>query len=345
MFTLVHRFRIMILITGATGLVGTHLLVQLINEKQPIRALYRSEAKKEYARKMFSYYLPEKEHLFDTIDWVKTTLNNIPELSEAFKGITHVYHCAAKISFNPSHYKKLRKVNIEGTANIVNLSLIHNVEKLCHVSSIATLEENPVTAFIDETAEWNPEAQKSVYAITKYGAEMEVWRGAQEGLSTVIVNPGIIIGPGFFDSGSGFLFKRIYAGMRYYTTGTSGYVAIQDVVRIMHRLMEGKYSKERYIIVGENLSYKDAFSMIAKALNKSVPTKKASPFLLKLAYTLQRISHFFFRTKRSIFKSSIRSALSNSLYKNDKIKNELKFTFTPIQEAIKETATVFLNEV
>ncbi|GAA4275384.1 SDR family oxidoreductase [Aquimarina mytili] len=335
----------MILITGATGLVGTHLLVQLINEKQPIRALYRSEAKKEYAKKMFSYHLPEKAHLFDSIDWVKTTINNIPELSEAFTEITHVYHCAAKISFNPSHYKKLRKVNIEGTANIVNLCLIHNVKKLCYVSSIATLEEDPATSFIDETVEWNPETQKSVYAITKYGAEMEVWRGTQEGLNTVIVNPGIIIGPGFFNGGSGFLFKRIYAGMRYYTTGATGYVAIKDVVNVMHQLMKGNHTNERYILVGENLSYKDAFSMIAKALKKPVPTKKASPFLLKLAYNIQRISHFFFRTKRSIFKSSIRSALSNSFYKNDKIKNELKYTFTPVQDAIEETATAFLNEV
>ncbi|MEW7289889.1 SDR family oxidoreductase [Aquimarina sp. 2304DJ70-9] len=335
----------MILVTGATGLVGTHLLVKLTQEKQAIRALYRSESKKEHAKKMFSYYLPEKENLFETIEWVKTTINDVPELSEAFKGVTHVYHCAAKISFNPSHYKKLRKVNIEGTANIVNLCLIHKVKKLCHVSSIATLEEDPSVSYIDETAEWNPETQKSVYAITKYGAEMEVWRGSQEGLTTVIVNPGIIIGPGFYGGGSGFLFKRIYAGMKYYTTGATGYIAIDDVINIMHQLMIGNYSNERYILVSENLSYKEAFDMIATALKKPIPTKKASSFLLKFAYHIQRISHYIFRTKRSIFKSSIRSALSTSYYKNDKIKNELKYEFTKVDGAIKKTATAFLNEV
>ncbi len=336
----------MILVTGATGLVGTHLLVKLVQEKRQIRALYRSEAKKEHTREVFSYYFEEQEvTLFDIIEWVKADITDIPSLTDAFKDVTQVYHCAAWITFNPKHYKKLRKVNIEGTANIVNLCIIHNVKKLCYVSSIATLEEDPALSFIDETAEWNPETQKSIYAITKYGAEMEVWRGAQESLDVVIVNPGIIIGPGFFKGGSGYLFKRIYAGMKYYTTGATGYAAVNDVINIMYQLMNGNYTNQRYIVVAENLSYKEAFSMIATALNKSIPTKKATRFLLHLAYYLQRVSHFFFRTKRSIFKSSIRSALSNSFYKNDKVKEELNYTFVPVEKAIKETAILFLKNL
>ncbi len=331
----------MILVTGATGLVGTHLLVKLVQEKHQIRALYRSETKREHAKKVFLYYFPEEEKtLFDAIEWVKADINDVPTLSEAFIGITHVYHCAAWINFNPKHYKKLRKVNIEGTANIVNLCLIHGVKKLCYVSSIATLEEEPNKSFIDETTEWNPETPKSVYAITKYGAEMEVWRGAQEMLNVVIVNPGIIIGPGFYDGGSGYLFKRIYAGMKYYTPGTTGYVAIDDVINIMYQLMEGNYSNQRYIVVAENLDFKTAFSMIAKALNKPIPTKEVSLSLMKFAYYLQLISYKLFRTKRSIFKASIKSAFSNSFYKNDKIKNELAYKFAPIEKAIKETATL-----
>ncbi len=335
----------MILVTGATGLVGTHLLVKLVQEKQEVRALYRSEAKKEHAREVFSYYFEEQQAaLFDTIQWVKGDLIDIPSLTDAFINITYVYHCAAWITFNPKHYKKLRKVNIEGTANIVNLCLIHNIKKLCYVSSIATLEEDPALSFIDETAEWNPETQKSVYAITKYGAEMEVWRGTQENLNVVIINPGIIIGPGFFNDGSGYLFKRIHAGMKYYTTGATGYVAVTDVITIMHQLMNGNYTNQRYIVVAENLSYKEAFGMIAAALHKPVPTREASLFLLKLAYYLQLLGYFLFRTKRSIFKSSIHSALSKSFYKNDKVKEELNYTFTPIKKGIKETATLFLKK-
>ncbi|WP_405209277.1 NAD-dependent epimerase/dehydratase family protein [Aquimarina sp. LLG6339-5] len=335
----------MILVTGATGLVGTHLLIKLVEEKQHVRALYRTIDKKEYAKNIFAQCCkPEDKNTFDTIDWVQGDLNDIPTLTKAFDGITHVYHCAAMISFNPSHYKKLRKTNIQGTANIVNLSLIHNIQKLCYVSSIATISENNLQKPINETSEWNPEISDSVYAITKYGAEMEVWRGTQEGLDTVIVNPGIIIGRGFYNSGSGYLFKKIHKGMKFYTTGTTGYVAVNDVVKIMHRLMNSEIKNQRYILVSENLSFKSAFSMIAKALNKPTPKKKVSPFLMKVAFYLQKFSHIFFRTKRTIFKSSIKSAFSNSFYENDKIKKELTYSFTPVEKAIETTASFFQKQ-
>ncbi len=331
--------------TGATGLVGTHLLIKLIQKKHQIRALYRTEAKKEAFKKVYlACCRPEDQAAFNTIEWIQGDLNNIPSLTTALKDIYQVYHCAAMISFNPAHYRKLRKINIEGTANIVNLCLIHNIKKLCYVSSIATLSENPSSTPIDETAEWNPESSNSVYAITKYGAEMEVWRGTQEGLDAVIVNPGIIIGPGFFDSGSGYLFKKINKGMNYYTTGTTGYVSVQDVVKIMYILMNMSITKERYILVGENLTFKSVFTMIAKALNKPEPKKKISPLLMKIAYYIQLLNRTIFRTKRNLFKSSIKSAFSNTLYKNEKIKKELTYSFTPIQTAIKETVSFLKKE-
>ncbi len=340
-----RRIYTMILVTGATGLVGTHLLVRLIQDKKSVRALYRTETKKEHAKKVFSSYFPEKgEHLFETIQWVQTDISDIPTLTEAFEDVTYVYHCAAKISFDPSHYKKLRKANIEGTANIVNLCLIKNVKKLCYVSSIATLGENISGTPIDENTEWNPEVPNSVYAITKYGAEMEVWRGVQEGLDAVVVNPGIIVGPGFFDNGSGILFKTIHAGMKYYTTGITGYVDIEDVINIMSRLMDGAYTNQRYILVSENMSYKNVFSRIAKGLQKPIPNKEATPLLMKAGYHAQRIGHFFFRTKRSIFLSSIQSAFSNSHYNNDKIKTTLDYNFITIEKSIQKTATYFLNQ-
>ncbi|MCK8520887.1 NAD-dependent epimerase/dehydratase family protein [Aquimarina sp. D1M17] len=333
----------MILVTGATGLVGAHLVMKLVREQKKVRALYRSETKKEQFKKLFDYYFEQDESLYNTIEWYQGDLTDIPSLTDAFDNITQVYHCAAKISFDPSHFKKLRKVNIEGTANIVNLCLIHSIKKLCYVSSIAALGENSTGEYIDETAEWNPEIPNSVYAISKYGAEMEVWRGIQEGLQAVIVNPGIIIGPGFFNSGSGILFKRINSGMKYYTTGTSGYIGVNDVVDIMYLLTTGNYSNQRYILTAKNMSYQSAFTQIAKALNKPVPSKKISPFTMNIAYELQRIGHFLFRTKRSIFKSSIRSAFTVSLYKNDKIKETLNYKFTPVEQAIKETATLLLK--
>ena len=225
----------------------------------------------------------------------------------------------------------------------VNLCIEKNIEKLCYVSSIATLGEG-VGLSIDEETEWNPETPNSVYAITKYGAEIEVWRGIQEGLNAIIVNPGIIIGSGYFEGGSGVLFKKIYKGLRYYTNGTSGYIAVKDVVSCMHLLMEGDYTNNRYILVAENLSFKDAFSMIAEALGVASPNKEVSPFLMKIAYYFQKVSNILFKVPQSIFKSSVRSAFLTKQYQNEKIKNTLHYNFIPISESIEETAVYFLEK-
>ena len=199
----------MILVTGGTGLVGSHLLFELVHTNENIRAIYRDEAKQVLVKKVFSYYSEESNLLFNKIDWVKADLLDIPTLTEVFTGITHVYHCAALISFDPKDYHKLRKINIEGTANIVNLCIANTISKLCYVSSISTLGKKENHSHINEETHWNPDADNSVYGISKYGAEMEVWRGTQEGLKTVIVNPGLILGPGLWNSGSGLLFKEV----------------------------------------------------------------------------------------------------------------------------------------
>lgn len=335
----------MILVTGATGLVGTHLLIQLVQGEVPIRALYRTEEKRDIAKKVYIACCPPNHKAsFDTIEWVQGDITDLFTLEMAFKEVTYVYHCAAFISFNPSHYKILRKVNIEGTANIVNKCILHKVKKLCYVSSIAVLGESNSGNPIDETVEWNPEETHSVYAITKYGAEMEVWRGTQEGVDAVIVNPGIIIGEGFFNSGSGFLFKQIYRGMNYYTSGTTGYVAVTDVVNIMVRLVENDIKNERFIVVGENISFKNAFGMIANALGKDAPKKNVSPFVMTLAYYLKRISKIF-GGKQYIFRSSIKSAFSDSFYVNEKVKKKLGYNFMSVEEAIKETAVFFRKHI
>ncbi len=333
----------MILVTGATGLVGSHLIAQLCKTHKNIRAIYRSDQKKEQAKRVFLHYHNDAT-AFDKIDWILADINDIPTLETVFKGITHVYHCAAMISFNPDHYKKLRKINIEGTANIVNLSIANQIQKLCYVSSIATLGDDPTKNYFDEENDWNPESLNSVYAITKYGAEMEVWRGTQEGLNAVIVNPGVIIGSGFFNSGSGSLFSKINKGFNYYTCGVTGYVAIEDVVTPMITLMNGDYTNERYILVSENLSFKSIFSSMARALGKSAPKKKVSPFIFQIAWRLQWAAYKTLGITPSIYKTTAKSAFTNCLYKNDKLKKALNYSFIPIEESIKKTAILFLQE-
>ena len=184
----------MVLITGATGLVGSHLALHLLENNERIRAIYRTKTSIEKTKSLFKLY--GKESLFEQIEWIEADINDIPSLEIAFKGVEYVYHCAALISFDPKDEKKLRKINIEGTANIVNFCLAFNVKKLCHVSSIAALGDlmEHETLITEETI-WNPEKHHSDYAISKYGAEMEIWRGLQEGLPVVIINPGVILGP------------------------------------------------------------------------------------------------------------------------------------------------------
>ena len=335
----------MILVTGGTGLVGSHLLYYLAKKGENVRAIYRSEEKLKAVKHVFSYYTDDADTLFSAVEWVEATLNDIPKLTEAFKGVSHVYHCAAMVSFDPNNYHQLRKINIEGTANIVNISLANQVKKLCYVSSIAAIGDPEHGQITTESAPWNPEADPNVYAITKYGAEMEIWRGTQEGLDAVVVNPGIIIGPGFWRSSSGSLFKRIYKGMSHYTNGVSGYVDIHDVVKPMIQLMESPVKNERYILVAGNISFKDFAFKVANELQVAPPGKEASALLLKIAWRLDWLNYFFRRKYRKLTRHMVRSITSNSYYSSDKIKKELNYTFTPIDASISSTSQLFLKDL
>lgn len=335
----------MILVTGGTGLVGSHLLFKLVNNDQKVRAIYRTKEKIETVRHVFSYYTNQVDELFSKIEWVEADLNNIPKLTEAFNGITHVYHCAAYISFDPNSYHSLRQINIEGTANIVNLCISRKINKLCYVSSIAAIGKELSDKLINEESPWNNDEDHSVYAITKYGAEMEVWRGCQEGLDVVIVNPGVIIGPGYWKLGSGSFFKRIYRGLKYYTSGTTGYASVDDVVKIMFLLMKSNIKNERYIIIAENLSFKSFFTKIANALNAVPPKKEASSLLLQIAWRMDWLRSKIRGKHRRLVKHSVKSIQSITNYDNTKVKRDLNFEFESIDSSISSTSQKFLTDL
>ncbi len=197
----------MILVTGGTGLVGSHLLLKLLESGNKVRATHRKDSDLKAVKKVFSYYHESAVaiSLYDQIEWVEADLNDIPELTKAFQGISQVYHCAAMISFDSSNSKELRKINIDGTANIVNLAISKKVKKLCYISSISTLDLELGQSSVSENFIWYPEKYHSEYAISKHGAEIGVWRASQEGLPVIIINPGVIIGPGFWNVASGLV--------------------------------------------------------------------------------------------------------------------------------------------
>ncbi|MFC7356430.1 NAD-dependent epimerase/dehydratase family protein [Jejudonia soesokkakensis] len=334
----------MILVTGGTGLVGSHLLYFLLKDGATVRAIHRTSSDLEAVKKIFFYYSENAEALFKKIDWVEANITDIPALSEAFKGITHVYHAAAYISFDPKNYYKLKKSNIEGTANIVNLCLANKIQKLCYVSSVATLGETLNGALIDEKTQWNPEEKNSVYAITKFGAEMEVWRGAQEGLDVVIVNPGVILGEGFWDSGSGSIFKQAAKGIPFYFGGGIGVVDVKDVVNIMLQLMKSDIVHNNYILVSENVSYKKFLSEIATSLGKKPPTKEAPKWILNVVRFFDWLAAILFGTKRKLLKSTVKSMYTTSFYDASKIREEVDYTFLPFEETVSRVATIYSSE-
>ena len=326
------------LITGATGLTGAHLALHLLNNGENVRAIYRTENSIQKTRQLFDLY--DARESFDKIDWRQADVTDIPALEEAFAGVSHVFHCAAAISFNREDEEELRKTNIEGTANIVNLCLAHGVKKLCHVSSVAAVGDPlPGEKEVTEKCEWNPAVHHHDYAISKYGAEMEVWRGWQEGLEVAIVNPGIIIGPGFWGSGSGQIFSTVKKGMKVYTLGVTGYVSVWDVANILHRLMHSTIDGERFILVSENLTYRRVIDLVAEELKVKKPDAHALSWLTSLGWRIDWLFSLFGK-KRLLSRDGAHSLHKKTFYSSDKIKKTLTFDFMPIEEAIKKTVRI-----
>ncbi|MBJ6369119.1 NAD-dependent epimerase/dehydratase family protein [Snuella sedimenti] len=333
----------MILVTGSTGLVGSHLLYKLVSNNEKVRAIYRNEQKLTNVKHIFSTYTQNHHALFDAIDWVKADILDIDRLSDAMIGITYVYHCAAFVSFEPDKYQLLRKINIEGTANVVNLCISYNIKKLCYVSSIATIGNSTNNTPITEDTNWNPEADNSVYAITKYGAEMEVWRATQEGLNAIIVNPGVILGAGIWHYGSGSLFKKASKGFKYYTSGDIGLIAIEDVVSIMTTLLNSPIVNERFILIAETWAYKDFLQSLAQSVNAKKPLRQASPLLLSLIWRLDWLKNKLTGKRRLLTKQLATSLQSEKHYSSEKIKTALNYNFKPINECIFEVGDKFLK--
>ena len=335
----------MVLVTGGTGLVGSHLLYHLINKDESVRAIYRTKNKFELVKKVFQYYTDNAEELFNKIEWIEADITDVPALSIAFKNIDYVYHCAANLSFNKADYHLSRDTNVIGTANIINLCLSNYVKKLCHVSSIATLGEN-LNAPISEDTHWNPENNKhNIYAITKYNAELEVWRGTQEGLDVVIVNPGVIIGPGFWNKNTGEIFTKINNGFKYFTNGSVGIIAVNDVVKTMILLQESTVKNEKFILVSDNITYEKFIQYISSALGKNSTLKSLKKWQLKTFYQIEKIKCLFIKGSPSLNKSNINSAFKNLNYDASKIKNTIPFEFTSIKESIQNIAKLYLMDI
>lgn len=323
----------MILVTGATGLVGSHILFKLLEKGQQVRALYRAGSDLERVKRVFGYYSTTPEYLFNKIEWYEADILDPAALDEAFKNINRVYHCAALISFDPKDKKRLYKTNVVGTQNVINYCIHHKVEKICYVSSIAALGDGSHQQLMNEETEWDENTQ-SAYSVTKFAAEKEVWRGAQEGLQVVIVNPGIIIGPGFWHSGSGALFKLVAKKPKWYPPGGSGVVTINDVTGSMIGLMNSDIKGERYVLVNQNMSYKEIFSAIAREYNVSAPKKAFKKWHLRLLLPLDWLHARIYNKARKITSDNIKGLSNIKIFDGKKIERHLPFSYELMAQAI-----------
>lgn len=333
----------MVLVTGGTGLVGAHLLLYLVQNNTSVRAIYRQGSNLERVEKVFSYYTQNASDLFNKIEWLLADINDIPALEIAFKNVDFVYHAAALISFDPNNYRKLKKINTLGTANIVNLCLAYNIKKLCYVSTIGAIGKSVHGIKATEENEWTGQ-EANVYGLTKHRAEMEVWRGSQEGLPVVIVNPGIIIGPGFWYSGSGRLFTTANKENSFYPPGGSGFISVGDVIKMMTSLMNSEVTNERFIAVAENFTYKNILTRLSTELGKKAPTKKLKLWQLELGRVFDYLKNLFTRSGRKITKNTIYSLMSHEIYDNQNIISTLGFDFEALDEIIALSCSKFKEE-
>lgn len=323
----------MILVTGATGLLGSHLVLHLVEQDQKVKALFRNENGKQKVKSVFEYY--NKLELFEKIHWCQSDILDIPSLEYAFKDINYVYHCAALISFDPKDEENLRKTNIEGTQNIVSFCIDYKIKKLCYVSSIAALGNLlPHEIIVTEESEWNPEMQHSDYAISKYGAEMEVWRAQQEGLDVVVVNPGVIMGPLFWTEGSGEIYAKVKKELLFYTKGSTGFVCVTDVVTILSLLMQSAIVGEKFILISENKTYQELVFAIAEKLQVKKPKLHARKFLTSFAWRVDWFLATFFGKKRTLTNDLANSLHSKDVYCNKKIAKQLGYKFQGIDTYI-----------
>ncbi len=334
-----------IIVTGGTGLLGSHLLHELSKREAKIIALKRLTSSLVPTEKIFQWLSNNSKTDFHKIHWVDGDITDIDTLLEIFKEKSQVYHVAGKVSFNEKDKDQLFEINVRGTANIVNAAIEKGVSKLCFVSSIAAIGRSSNNKAIDEETPWDDNSKTSLYAESKYEAEREIWRGIAEGLHAVIVNPSIILGPGNWDESSARLFSQVYKGLNYYTKGVNGYVAADDLAKIMIALMESEVQSRRFIINSENISYQQLFTWIAKALHVKPPKYSAGPLLSEIAWRILKLTSIVTGKPPLITRETAQTANSSYHYSNKEIIKQTGFNFKPVKETIEETARFFLSDI
>jgi 3-hydroxyacyl-CoA dehydrogenase/nucleoside-diphosphate-sugar epimerase len=324
-----------VLVTGASGFLGAYIIQELVKTGHSVRAIHRNGS--------IPFFLPDA--VKEKVEWLPCDIRDIVGLEDAMAGVDAVIHAAARVSFSgKKDRQELYSVNIDGTAHIVNIALIRQVRRFIHISSVAALGRTGDGSHVTEEKTWEDSKYNTNYAISKFHGEMEVWRGIGEGLPAVIVNPSTLLGFGDWNSSSCRLFHNAYREFPWYTEGINGFVDVADAARAVVRLMEGDICGQRYILNGDNWSFRHLFETMAAEFGKKPPSHAVTPVLAGVAWRLEGIKSLFTGKPPLLTRESARVASSSTYFDNRKILRQLPgFQFTPLEETIREACKKYLN--
>ncbi|WP_333854348.1 NAD-dependent epimerase/dehydratase family protein [Epilithonimonas sp.] len=321
----------MVLVTGATGILGRVIVLELLKQGKEVRATKRPSSNLKEVRASYRFYTDKPDFYFDKIQWMDVDFEDLDSLQEALIGVNEVYHCAAIVSFNPQDDKAMNKTNVDGTRNLLYAVENSTVEKFLFVSSIAVLDGYNEQGMMDENSDFNEKLEHSSYAISKHLSEMEVWRAHYEGLPSIIINPGVIIGTGNWGNSSGDLFKKS-SHSRTFPGGTA-YVDVRDVAKIAVELMNKNSFGERFIIISENEKFRLVSDKVRTALGK--PKAKLVPeFIYKVLPIISLLFGWLFPILKLMSKNNIETVRTDSKVSNQKITEFLNYQFIPVSESI-----------
>lgn len=325
-----------VLVTGGTGFLGAYIIKELILQGHSVKAIRRSSK--------LPFFIDAA--VFDRVQWVDGDILDTVSLEEAMEGIDTVIHSAALVSFDPADRKQLFHLNIEGTANMVNVAIEKGVKRFVYISSVAALGRTANGDTVTEEKKWQASKMNTSYAISKYHGEREVWRGMGEGLDVVVLNPSTILGYGDWNVSSCAIFKNSYKEFPWYTNGINGFVDVMDVARAAVLLMDSDICNERFIVSGENWSFRQLLETIATGFHKKLPTKEATPFLGEIAWRMEKIKSAFSDKKPLLTRQSARVAQSKTFFEHGKLLKALPgFSFTPLAQTIDNACKLYLQHL
>lgn len=319
------------LVTGATGFLGSELTRQLVAEGADVRILRRATSRLDLLG----------EAVCRRVEHAVGDVTDIDSLHGAMAGVRRVYHAAAFVGFGGRRDReRLRRINVEGTANVVNTALAAGVERLVHTSSMAAFgRPEDACQPIDETAEWRTSRANTAYAHSKYLAELEVFRGIAEGLDAVLVNPALIFGAGRPGENTTRIAERVRDGkLPVIPAGGTNVVDVVDVAMGHRRAMARGRTSERYFLGSENLTWRAIIDTLADAFGVSPPRWTLPPMPALVAGTLAEAAAFVTGGRPSLTREAARTASRFYRYDHRKAVDELGCSFRPFEETAQRIA-------